>query len=122
MTKTIQSSSVTSLHKPENIKNKEKNLNIISSIIKISIITIFFILLAFISISIFSIHSMKTTNQKLADTIGVEKIDNDTEKLINTNTVKYIIKMTVITFIILSAFVALLGLGYKYKFLSHKVK
>jgi len=40
------------------------------------------------------------------------------EKVINSNIVKYIIRMTVITFIMLLAFVALLGLGYKFKFLT----
>jgi len=124
---TTQSSSVFSINKSEmdlikRIENKEKNLNITSSIIKISTITVFCILLAFISISIFSIYSMKATSQKLANTIGVEKIDNETKKLINTNIVKYIIKMTVITFAILLVFIALIIIGYKYKFFNHRVK
>jgi uncharacterized BrkB/YihY/UPF0761 family membrane protein len=127
MTKTIQSRSIASLHKPKKdliiikrIENKENNLRLLSSIIRIFVISIVFILLAAIAISIFTIHTMKTTSQKPANTIGVEKIDNDIEKVVNSNIVKYIIRMTVITVAILLAFVVLLGLGYKY--LSRKVK
>jgi len=127
MTKTIQSRSAASLHKPENdltlikrIENKESKIRNTALIIKVSTITITCILLAFISISIFSIHSMKTTSQKLANTIGVEKVDNDIEKLINTNIVKYIIKMTAITLIILLVLVVSFGLGYKLKLFSQK--
>jgi hypothetical protein len=122
MTKTIQSRSTASLHKPKKdliiikrIENKEKNLRLSSSIIKIFVISIVFILLAAIAISIFTIHSMKTTNIELAKAIGVEKIDNDIEKATNTNIVKYIIRMTVITVAILLASVVSLGLGYKIK-------
>jgi len=127
MTKTIQSRSVASLNKPEKdlIKrtgNKKSKIRNTSVIIKISAITIACILLAFVVITIFSIHSMETTSLKLANTIGVEKIDNDIEKLINANIVKYIIRMTAITFVILLVSVALFGLGYKYKFLSRIVK
>jgi hypothetical protein len=127
MTKTIQSSSGALLHKPENdltlikrIVNKEKNLRLSSSIIKIFIISIVFILLAAIVISIFTIHTMKTTSIELAKAIGVEKIDNDIEKATNTNIVKYVIRMTVITVAILLVSVVSFGIGYKY--LSLKVK
>jgi hypothetical protein len=122
MTKTIQFRSVASLHKPKKdliiikrIENKEKNLRLSSSIIKIFVISILFILLASITISIFTIHTMKTTSQKLANTIGVEKIDSDVEKTVSTNIVKYIKRMTVITVAILLASVVSLGLGYKIK-------
>jgi competence protein ComGF len=57
--------------------------------------------------------------------IGILFIGKDMtaiEKLINTNIVKYIIRMTAITFIIFLASVSLFGLGYKYKFFSHRVK
>jgi len=37
------------------------------------------------------------------------------EKVINSNIVKYIIRMTAITFIIISAYIAIFGLGYKYR-------
>jgi magnesium-transporting ATPase (P-type) len=129
MTRTIQSVSLISqydsgkdLTVDKHKANREKKSDHIALLIKVSIISIACVFLAFISISIFGIHSMKTTSHKLADTIGVEKIDNDTENLINANIVKYIIKMTVVTFIILLAFVAFWVLGYKYNFLSRKVK
>jgi quinol-cytochrome oxidoreductase complex cytochrome b subunit len=129
MTKTIQSRSIASLHKPKKdliiikrIENKENNLRLLSSITRIFVISIVCILLTAIAISIFTIHTMKTTNQKLADTIGVEKIDNDIEKVVNGNIVKFIIRMTVITVAILLASVVSFGLGYKYKYLSRKVK
>jgi len=129
MTKTIQSRSVASLNKPEKdlilikrIENKESKIRNTALIIKVSTITIACIFLAFVVISIFSIHSMKTTSQKLANTVGVEKVDNDIENLINTNIVKYIIKMTAITTAILLAYVILFGLSYKYKFFICKIK
>jgi len=59
------------------------------------------------------------------EVIGILFIGKDMteiEKVINSNIVKYIIRMTTITFIILSASVAIFGLGYKYKYLSRKVK
>jgi methyl-accepting chemotaxis protein len=57
------------------------------------------------------------------EVIGILFIGKDMteiEKVINSNIVKYIIRMATITFIILSASVAVFGLGYKY--LSRKVK
>ena len=135
MTKTTQSVSLISLYESEKdliinkrTGNKEKSLRLSSSIIKIFVISIVFILLAAIVISIFTIRSMKTISLKSA--FEITAIDNTNnkkdmttiEEIINANIVKYIIKMTVITFIILLAFVILFGLGYKYKFLSHKVK
>jgi len=128
MTKTIQSSSVASLHKPENdlslikrIGNKGSKIKNTALIIKVSTITIACILLAFVVITIFGIYSMKTTSKELANTIGVEKIDNDIEKAINANIVIYIIKMTAITFAIILACAALFRLVYKLKHLSHKI-
>jgi len=59
------------------------------------------------------------------EVIGILFIGKDMteiEKVINSNIVKYIIRMTTITFIILLASVLLFGLGYKYKYLSRKVK
>jgi methyl-accepting chemotaxis protein len=46
----------------------------------------------------------------------------DIEKVVNSNIVKYIKRMTVITVAILLVPVALFGLGYKYKYLSRTVK
>jgi len=129
MTRTTQFVSLISLYESEKIltivkhkANKERKPTHIALLSKLLIITIICVLISFIVISIFGIHFMKTTSQKLADTIGVEKIDNDIEKTVNSNIVKYIIKMTVITFAFLLVFIALLIIGYKYKFLSHRVK
>jgi len=135
MTKTTQSVSLISLYESEKdliinkrTGNKEKSLRLSSSIIKIFVISIVFILLAAIVISIFTIRSMKTISLKSAFEIAATDNTNNKkdmttiEEVINTNIIKYIKKMTVITVVILSAYVILFGLGYKYKFLNHIVK
>ena len=96
MTKTIQSSSGVSLHKPEKdltlikrIGNKENKIRNTASIIKASTITIACVLLAFIVISIFSIHSMKTTSLKPAISIGINNLKNDMDYFANSLTIEY---------------------------------
>jgi methyl-accepting chemotaxis protein len=57
------------------------------------------------------------------EVIGILFIGKDMteiEKVINSNIVKYIIRMTAITFIILLASVLLFGLGFKFKYFSFK--
>jgi methyl-accepting chemotaxis protein len=59
------------------------------------------------------------------EVIGILFIGKDMteiEKTINSNIVKYIKRMTIITFIILLAYVSFLGMGFKFKFLSFKKK
>jgi methyl-accepting chemotaxis protein len=84
MTKTIQSISVASLHRPEKdidllklTENKKNKLRNTALIIKGSAITIVCVLLAIIVFSIFSIHSMHTTGLKPAINIGINKLEND---------------------------------------------
>jgi methyl-accepting chemotaxis protein len=59
------------------------------------------------------------------EVIGILSIGKDIteiEKTINSNIVKYIKRMTIITFIILLAYVSFLGMGIKFKFFSFKKK
>jgi methyl-accepting chemotaxis protein len=81
MTRTIQSISVASLHKPKKdidlLKRIENKMRNTALIIKGSAITIACVLLAIIVFSIFSIHSMKTTSLKPAINIGINKLEND---------------------------------------------